>query len=274
MPQPRTPRSPDTPERTRYFPRQTVLPADLTLDRDYLLNRARRHNRVLHGWGVWFGLEVMPVPAGPAKPGDPQSPEYAAFVTKAGRPPTAVGATPGVWLAVAPGYALTPLGDEISLPGWTFLNTAREVDGALVTAPAACTSLAAAAPTRAGATLLLVVEVVEDETRPVRAAGSRCGDHADQYEFSRLADGVRFRLTAVPKPEADTALDPYASPPPNTDSAEGDLVRTVPVRRLAGRVQREAVRLGAVTFDADGKLTAPVATPGNRDVFKPATVGA
>src|SRR5688500_6283212 len=45
-------------ERTRFFPRQLVTPDDLTQDQDYFREKLRRHNRLLHGWGVLCGACV------------------------------------------------------------------------------------------------------------------------------------------------------------------------------------------------------------------------
>src|SRR5437867_941551 len=45
-------------ERTRFFPRQLVAPEDLTQDQLYFREKFRRHNRLLHGWGVVCGACV------------------------------------------------------------------------------------------------------------------------------------------------------------------------------------------------------------------------
>ena len=45
-------------QRPRFFPRQLVTPAELNLGLDYVLERMRRHNRLLHGCGVVCGLKV------------------------------------------------------------------------------------------------------------------------------------------------------------------------------------------------------------------------
>jgi hypothetical protein len=45
-------------ERTRYFHRQLVGPEDLTQDQLYFREKSRRHNRMLHGWGIVCGLDV------------------------------------------------------------------------------------------------------------------------------------------------------------------------------------------------------------------------
>lgn len=70
--------------RPLYFDRQQLSAADLKAEQEYVSERLRRHNRFLHGWGVVCGAQVQ------------QS---------------------GPWsLTVAPGYALTPRGDEVLLP--------------------------------------------------------------------------------------------------------------------------------------------------------------
>src|ERR1700693_691606 len=48
-------------ELPRYYPRQLITPDDLTLEQNYFRDRMRRHNRLLHGWGVVCGALVCPV---------------------------------------------------------------------------------------------------------------------------------------------------------------------------------------------------------------------
>lgn len=69
-------------ERIRYFARQLLDEADFTQEQEYLRDKARRHNRMLHGWGVVSGLCVE---SGEAKSE----------------------------LTVGPGYALDSYGNEI-----------------------------------------------------------------------------------------------------------------------------------------------------------------
>jgi hypothetical protein len=70
-------------ERTRYFIGQVIGVAELEQEQRYLREKARRHNRLLHGWGVVRGLEVQ-----------------------AGKPGTGE-------VTISPGYALDPRGQEI-----------------------------------------------------------------------------------------------------------------------------------------------------------------
>ena len=70
-------------ERPRYFFGQVIGVDDLEQEQLYHREKARRHNRLLHGWGVVHGLEVQ-----------------------AGTPRTGK-------VTISPGYALDGLGEEI-----------------------------------------------------------------------------------------------------------------------------------------------------------------
>ena len=70
-------------ERPRYFIGQVIGVDDLEQEQVYLRERARRHNRLLHGWGIVQGLEVQ-----------------------AGKPGTGE-------VKISPGYALDRRGEEI-----------------------------------------------------------------------------------------------------------------------------------------------------------------
>jgi len=69
-------------ERPRYFHGQLLTAQDFADEQDYFREKLRRHNRLLHGWGVVCGLRVTP-------------------------------ATKRCAVVVSPGYALDPCGDEI-----------------------------------------------------------------------------------------------------------------------------------------------------------------
>ena len=47
-------------ERVRYFPRQLMTAEDMRTEQAYFVERLRRHNRLLHGWGIICGLQVLP----------------------------------------------------------------------------------------------------------------------------------------------------------------------------------------------------------------------
>lgn len=44
--------------RTRYFKGRLLTAEDFEREQTYLLDRSRRHNRFLHGWGIVTGLDV------------------------------------------------------------------------------------------------------------------------------------------------------------------------------------------------------------------------
>ncbi len=70
-------------ERPRYFVGQVIGVDDLEQEQLYHREKARRHNRFLHGWGIVRGLEVRPSPHGTRE------------------------------LTISPGYALDARGEEI-----------------------------------------------------------------------------------------------------------------------------------------------------------------
>src|ERR1700759_3696277 len=82
-------------ERPRYFPRQIITPDDLTLEQDYFRNKLRRHNRLMHGWGVVCGAKVCLTPQTAANGGNASYQPWMVTVTA--------------------GYILGPYGDEILL---------------------------------------------------------------------------------------------------------------------------------------------------------------
>jgi hypothetical protein len=77
-------------ERPNYLQGQLLTAQDFADEQTYFREKLRRHNRLLHGWGVICGLEVTP-------------------------------AAEGCRVTVSPGYALDPCGDEILLQEETSL---------------------------------------------------------------------------------------------------------------------------------------------------------
>jgi hypothetical protein len=91
-------------ERTRYFTGQLLDEADLTQEQLYFREKVRRHNRMLHGWGIVSGLDVRPGPA------DGE-------------------------LTVEPGYALDRYGDEIVVADAVIVDLLSEDDDGNAVAP-------------------------------------------------------------------------------------------------------------------------------------------
>jgi hypothetical protein len=101
-------------ERPRYFPRQLITSTDLTLEATYFRDKLRRHNRLLHGWGVVCGLLVCPVRSADGTALEPWT------------------------VMVEPGYALGPCGDEVlwSTAGGRSTCAAKAWRGRAATPPA------------------------------------------------------------------------------------------------------------------------------------------
>src|SRR5208282_3601160 len=81
-------------ERLNYFDRQILTADDMVTERDYFLQKLRRHNRLVHGCGVVCGLAVAAAPTSDQP-----------------------------WrIEIKPGYALGPYGDEIFVAESCFLD--------------------------------------------------------------------------------------------------------------------------------------------------------
>lgn len=161
-------------ERVRYFPRQLVGAADLTQDQLYFREKARRHNRMLHGWGIVCGIRVA-----------------------------AIDGKPG-FVAVEPGYALGPYGDEILLDQRLEIDLgAQDLNGdtanGCVPADPWCADVRA--PGRGDKPVYLAIAYAEYQTRPVTSPTSGCGCGCDDSgcEYSRIRESYRIRvLDALP----------------------------------------------------------------------------
>jgi hypothetical protein len=225
MRQPRPKQLRDSLARARYFNRQVVLPTDLTQDQIYALARFRRHNRLLHGWGV-VGPGLVPEKVDPSKTVDDLRKLY-------GTDPAGVEPASGHWIVVGPGYALTPLGDEILLTCSVFIDVTREYpDGSLLVVPADCRRATAERPLdRSEETWALVVEAWEEPSGAVRTATARCGDHCDHFEFARTEDTFVFKLVR-------TLLSPWDG------LSNAEKLKWL----LRGDAKRCGVQIGTVTF--------------------------
>jgi len=157
-------------ERVRYFPRQLLTADDLAAEQGYHREKVRRHLRYLHGWGVVCGCSVE------------QS-----------------GKTAGWQVRVSPGYAVSPMGDEI------FIDDTVEVDLRLgvQSAPCAvqpCPPLGEPAPARDGrATAYIAVRSADCYSRPVRVHPAGCGCDETSCEYSRVREVFEIKvLWALP----------------------------------------------------------------------------
>jgi hypothetical protein len=159
-------------ERTRFFPGQLITPDDLTQDQQYFRERSRRHNRLLHGWGIVCGAGVVK-----------------------GKNPCEV--------TVAEGFILGPHGDEIRIGKELTIDLCKEsADGHVLDEcgpPADPWCSDVRVDRRANSTLYLAVRYAECNTRPMRSSGCGCGCSSGDCEYSRIRDSyVIGALTELP----------------------------------------------------------------------------
>ena len=235
-------------ERTRFFPRQIVTPDDLTQDQIYFREKSKRHNRMLHGWGVVCG----------------------ACVRRGAKPCEVI---------IEPGYILGPFGDEIVIDRDTVVDVCKlgtgEMDGCCgdeldpwcSDAPSSC----------AAGTSYLAVKYSECMARPVRGGGG-CGCGCDDHdcEYSRIRDGFSVKLlrdlpqgyTTPMKPPPFSSVDPCsrkgtarACPPCPTDPwvivADVSVDAQCQVRAVNCFTHRRYVMSFADFFYACAPTTAP-----------------
>ncbi len=153
-------------ERLRYMPRMLLGADDLNVEQDYFRTKSRRHNRLLHGWGVTCGCEVF---AAPTK-------EHP-------------------WrVRICPGYLLTPQGDEVVVAREAFFDLAtcivQSEDPCAFSQP--CPPVQYRYKEGVPREIFLAVRYIECMARPVRIAPAGCGCDNDGCEYSRIADGYEF----------------------------------------------------------------------------------
>ncbi len=163
-------------ERTRFFPRQLIGPADLTQDQIYFREKLRRHNRMLHGWGVVCGVGVTN------------------------------GAT-SCQVIVGSGYILGPYGDEIVIDQATTFDVCKQSAGQSMGCCGSeldpwCSDVRANC---SSGTLYLAIRYQECMTRPIQTASCGCGCDDSSCQYSRIRDS--FALTVL-----DTLPSSYPTP--------------------------------------------------------------
>ena len=153
-------------ERIRYFPRQLLTADDMRTEQEYFREKARRHNRYLHGWGVVCGCTIEPVPT---------------------------ARTPQV--RVCPGYVVGPQGDEICIDRCidVDLKTGTHEQPCSVRWP--CPPLGDVPVARDGrATVYIAVRYAECLSRPVRVHPAGCGCDETGCEYSRVRDSYEIKV--------------------------------------------------------------------------------
>ncbi len=203
-------------ERVRYFSRQLITAEDMRAEQEYILNKLRRHNRMLHGTGVVCGLEVSDAT-------DTEHPQR---------------------VAVTCGYALTPLGDEVCVTRVSYLDLATcgttSGDPCL---PVTSSSMVTTSANTPRGDVFVGVCYDECPSRPVRVTAAGCGCGDSSCDYSRTADG--WRLSCWPVPEDWTRPSR-----PGTCADAIDMLSTCP-----GAPDHECVILARVSFSTTGAAT-------------------
>jgi hypothetical protein len=202
-------------ERPRYFPRQLVTADDLTLEQDYFRNRLRRHNRMLHGYGVVCGATL-----------------------KAAAEPWKV--------IVSRGYLLGPYGDEIAIEREICFDVRTRCKQSTSDEPCPpptdpwCSE--PIEPLVENKPVFIAVRYVELPRRPVRVSPAGCGCETSACEYSRWQDGYEIcSLEECPSPEVEE---------PNFE-----VLRTGEPPSCPECPTEPWVVLGSATPDKDGKIT-------------------
>jgi hypothetical protein len=212
-------------QRPRFFPRQLVTPAELNLGLDYVLERMRRHNRLLHGCGVVCGLKVCRVPGS----------EGQALPWK---------------VAIHPGHAIDCCGNDV------IVDCERVVDLRVGVTTAACGDppgemrdpwCSDVWTKEDGGRVWIAVCYRACRARPVRTQPAGCGCDDTTCEYSRWVDGYDVRvLTEAP---ASCAEDP-----PSFDDFVAGLGG--PLWDCPDCPDDACLALAVVDVDADGMVTA------------------
>jgi hypothetical protein len=210
-------------ERPRYFARQLITPAELNLEAEYFAERIRRHNRMLHGWGVVCGGQVCRV-----------------------RAAEGVGAEP--WkVKVRSGFAIDGHGNEISIGSDRVFDLRSSSLVSMSGDPAGelsdpwCSDVWTDRPP---GRVWLAVCHKECLARPVRVQPAGCGCDDTSCEYSRWQDGHELRLL-------DRCPLSHHGPPPAPQDFVGD-----PLPDCPPCPDDPCVVLAAIDFDADGTITA------------------
>lgn len=206
-------------ERPRFVPRQIIKPEDLTQVITYSREKQRRHNRLLHGWGVVCGARV-----------------------KQGKNPCEI--------VIEPGYILGPYGDEILIDREVTVNLCQEgLDGNAVSpcvemSEPWCSNVRVDRPS--GRPLYVAVRYAECQTSPVRVVSMGCGCNETECEYSRIRDSYAIKaLTSLPSTYSDPMPEPKFE----------DVLRCTQEQSCPACPTEPWVILADVTLGSDGNIT-------------------
>ena len=165
-------------KRPRYFDRQQLSAADLTLEQDYANERSRQLNRHLHGWGVVCGAFVQLHDINTA--------------------------------SLSEGFAVTPLGDVLHIPPINSLQllSQLELTGCCIDSSSNCEELSDAAnPAQHINQLFLIARPALLLGEPRTGLPEHCAHPGNQPYYSRQCDAIDLQLVCE--------LPPLHQPAPN-----------------------------------------------------------
>jgi hypothetical protein len=153
-------------ERMRYFPRQLLTADDMRVEQEYFREKARRHNRFLHGWGVVCGCTVEPLSAGH-----------------------------GWQVRVCPGYVVSPQGDEIWIDQCVDVDLSTGPQNAPCSVRWPCPPIGEMPGVRNKTVVAyLAVRYAECFSRPVKVHPAGCGCDETGCEYSRIRDSFELKV--------------------------------------------------------------------------------
>jgi hypothetical protein len=166
-------------ERIRYYPRQLMTADDMHQEQAYFMEKLRRHNRFIHGWGIVCGLTVKADTRDKKKP----------------------------WsIIICPGYALDAYGNEI----YVGKNEPLDLETCLSENDECrpCDQSLSARADVAAKELYVVIKYAEFKTRPQRTFPAGCGCDETVCEYSRVKDSYKITcLPSLPQSHLQTVLD-------------------------------------------------------------------
>ena len=171
-------------DRPLYFDRQLLIAEDLSLEQGFADRRMALLARHVLGWGVAAGFQLST------------------------RPPSPV--VDGVDLAISPGFALTPLGDEVYLSQEVVIDDIAAAIAATCGSQADCSIVEDAGAVRAiqpgRAWIIARPAPLDGGPRPAMPEG--CGHPGNNMHPSRSCGGATVEI-------ACSLLPPHSSPPQN-----------------------------------------------------------
>jgi hypothetical protein len=205
-------------EHPHFFPRMLVTDKDLVQEQSYLRDKARRHNRLLHGWGVVCGACVRRAPLITALEGCAKDDTS----SNAKEPPDPLTGQKGdqkaadldPWrVLITPGYILGPCGEEIVIPCQQIFDVRQQCVTVVPGDPCApgpdpwCSEVLL--DTKPG-TIYVAVRYKEILARPVRVQPVGCGCDEIACEYSRIRDA--FEICSL-----DQCPESHHGPPPKLE---------------------------------------------------------